>query len=124
MNVNATAGNTVAGEGNAKVRADGLFALLTLLRDVLAHDDSRGITFAGARLDRGVSNLARVRADTGIRSQRMQQEQGKAPADGYYRTETTEQDPRYGFCSGSDAIYAVIAPISRRACKLVRGTSS
>lgn len=74
MNVNATAGNTVAGEGNAKVRADGLFTLLTLLRDGLAHDDSRGITFAGG----GVSNLARVRADTGIRPQRVQQEQERS----------------------------------------------
>ena len=78
MNVNATAGNTVAGEDNAKARADGLFTLLTLLRDGLAHDDSRGITFAGAGLDRGVSNLARVRADTGIRPQRVQQEQERS----------------------------------------------
>ncbi len=75
---NAQAGGTIAGDDKATIRSDSVFTHLMLLRDALLNDDSRGIVFAGDGIDKDIDELARVRADIGVRSQRVEQEQDRS----------------------------------------------
>ena len=75
---NAAAGGAINGQDVAPVRADGVLTHLMALRDALVRDDSRGIVFATDALERDIDDLARVRADIGVRSQRVQQQQERS----------------------------------------------
>ena len=74
----AGSGNTIVGQDVAKVQVDSVFTHLIALRDSLANNDSRGITFAGDGLEGDISSLSRIRADVGVRSQRVEQQQQRS----------------------------------------------
>ena len=64
---------TLTGSDRTNVRVDGLFTTLLDLRDSLANDDERGITFAGERLETDLDRLNRARGLVGGREQRVEQ---------------------------------------------------
>jgi flagellar hook-associated protein 3 FlgL len=64
----------LTGSDRASVRVDSLFSTLVDLRDALQGDDSRGITFAGERLEADVDRLSTARALAGGRTQRLEVE--------------------------------------------------
>ena len=72
------AANQILGEDEAKVRAESLLTHMIDLRDALLNDDSLGITLAGEKMDVDLETLARVRADVGSRSQRVEQQQERS----------------------------------------------
>ena len=74
----AGSGTTIIGEDVAKVQVESVFTHLISLRNSLVNNDSRGITFAGERLEGDLGNLSRVRADVGVRSQRVEQQQQRS----------------------------------------------
>jgi len=74
----AGSGNTIIGQDVAKVQVDSVFTHLIALRDSLVNNDSRGITFAGDGLEGDISSLSRIRADVGVRSQRVEQQQQRS----------------------------------------------
>jgi flagellar hook-associated protein 3 FlgL len=75
---NVGAGGTLAGDDVTKVEVDGILTHMIKLRDSLVNNDSRGITFAGEGLERDIDNLARIRADVGVRSQRVEQQKDRS----------------------------------------------
>lgn len=75
---NAGSGSTIQGKDNSKVQVDSVFSHLIALRNSLEGDDARGITLAGGALEKDIDTLARVRADIGVRAQRVQQQQQRS----------------------------------------------
>jgi flagellar hook-associated protein 3 FlgL len=75
---NAGSGSTIAGDDVAQVVPESLFTHLMSLRDALRNDDSRGITLAGSKIEADIENLARARADVGVRSQRVESQKQRA----------------------------------------------
>lgn len=75
INVNVQGGNRIATGDLATVRVDSVFTHLIALRDSLGKDDTRGITFAGGELERGLDQLAKARADVSVRARRVEQQQ-------------------------------------------------
>jgi flagellin-like hook-associated protein FlgL len=75
---NAGSGSTIAGDDVAQVQPESLFTHLMALRDALRNDDSRGITLAGSKIETDIENLARARADVGVRSQRVESQKKRA----------------------------------------------
>lgn len=75
---NAGTGSSIAGDDNAKVRVESVFTHLMQLRDALAGDDSSGITLAGTHIESDVQTLVKSRADVGVRSQRVEQQQSRS----------------------------------------------
>jgi len=65
----------LTGEDRATVRVDSLFTTLVDLRESLASDDQRGITFAGERLEADLDRLTVARAQVGGRTQRIEASQ-------------------------------------------------
>lgn len=61
----------LTGTDRSTVRVDSLFTTLMDLRDSLAGDDERGITFAGERLEADSERLAVARATVGGRAKRI-----------------------------------------------------
>ena len=86
INKNAGAGNTIAGDDLAKVRVESVFTHLIKLRDALASDDTAGITLAGEAIELDVESQALARAEVGVRSQRVAQQQQRSA-----ELKTTEQ---------------------------------
>ena len=74
----AATGNTINGDDLTTVRVESVFTHLIELRNSLVNDDSRGITFAGEDIEVDISNLARIRADVGVRGQRVEQQQQRS----------------------------------------------
>ena len=74
----AGAGGTINGDDLATVQVEGVFTHMIALRNSLVNDDSRGITFAGEGIEVDLSNLSRARADVGVRSQRVEQQQERS----------------------------------------------
>lgn len=70
----AGAGNTITGGDVATVRSDSVFTHLSMLRDALASDDERMITIAGEGIADDVKRVAKVRAEIGVRGQRVEQD--------------------------------------------------
>jgi flagellin-like hook-associated protein FlgL len=66
---------TLTGEDRATVRVNSLFTTLLDLRDALATDDTRGITFAGELLEADLDRLSSARALVGGRTQRVEASQ-------------------------------------------------
>lgn len=63
---------TLAGSDRATVRVDGLISTLIDLRDALASNNERGITFAGTRLEADLERLSSARATVGTRQARVE----------------------------------------------------
>lgn len=76
--LNAGNGNTIQGQDVAKVRVENVFTHMIALRDSLVNNDSRGITFAGGGLESDLEVVTRARADVGVRSQRVEQQQERS----------------------------------------------
>lgn len=70
----AGSGATVNSGDMAKVRTESVFTHLIMLRDALINNNTQAITDAGERLNNDVDEVASVRARTGIRSIRIQDE--------------------------------------------------
>ncbi|MBL0928177.1 MAG: hypothetical protein IBJ11_11090 [Phycisphaerales bacterium] len=64
-------GATLVGSDRSKVRVDSAISTLIELRQALATNDERGITFAGSRLEADLDRLATARATVGARAQRI-----------------------------------------------------
>ena len=75
---NAGAGGSIIGDDNAKVQVDSIFTHLINLHDALVNDDTAGIVFAGDGMERSIDQLARARADAGVRANRIEQEQERS----------------------------------------------
>ncbi len=78
INIDAGAGNTITGKDAAKVRVENIFTHMINLRDALVSNDSRGITFAGEGIEEDLSSLSRARADVGVRSRQVEQQQERS----------------------------------------------
>lgn len=72
---NAGVGNSIAGDDVAKVRTDSLFTHLIALRNALVENDSAGITLAGEGLERTIDQVAESRAEVGVKTRRIEQQQ-------------------------------------------------
>jgi len=72
---NAGAGGTLSGADVAKVKTDSVFTHLIALRDALRANDSAGITVAGEGLERSIDHVTQARAQVGVKSQRLEQQQ-------------------------------------------------
>lgn len=70
----AGAGSSIVGADRAGVRVESVMTHLMMLRDALRADDSRGITVAGSKIETDLDDVARARADLGVRSQRVSQQ--------------------------------------------------
>lgn len=75
ININSGAGSTIAGEDRAKVRTESVFTHLINLRDALINNDASGITIATEKIQEDNTAVTLVRADVGVRTQRVQDEQ-------------------------------------------------
>lgn len=75
---NAQTGDTIVGQDLAKVRVESIFTHLIELRDALASNDERGIVFAGDRIEVDLEQLAKVRAEVGVRGQLVAQHQERS----------------------------------------------
>ncbi|MCC5828928.1 MAG: hypothetical protein JJU36_05715 [Phycisphaeraceae bacterium] len=75
---NAGSGDVIQGKDMAKVRVESVFTHLIHLRDALATNDERGIVFAGDRMEGDIEQLARVRAEVGVRGQLVAQHQERS----------------------------------------------
>ncbi len=71
---NAGTGNTIVGDDVAQVRVDSVFTHLIDLRDALQNDDTLGITLAGEGIEQSIELIARVRADVGVKAQRLERQ--------------------------------------------------
>lgn len=67
----SVSGATITGEDNATVATDSVFSHLIALRDGLLANDTRRITLAGERITADVNRIAVVRAQAGVRSNRL-----------------------------------------------------
>ena len=75
---NARAGSRIAGDDLTMVRSESIFTHMIHLRDALRGNDSFGITLAGDAIEQDIETLARVRADVGVRSQRIESQQERS----------------------------------------------
>jgi len=69
---NAGAATTLAGDDNAQVRVDSVFTHMINLREALLNNDESGITFAAEGLTQSSDDVARARADVGVRTRRVE----------------------------------------------------
>lgn len=75
---NAAASSSIGGADNATVRVESVLSHLIALRDALQNDDNRGITLAGDALQQDSSTIATVRADVGVKTQQVDQQQKRS----------------------------------------------
>ncbi|MCE9590138.1 MAG: hypothetical protein K8S99_06405 [Planctomycetes bacterium] len=75
---NAGSAGSIRGDDNAKVRVESVFTHLMQLRDALVNNDSSGITLAGSKVEGDTQALVKARADVGVRSQRVTQQQSRS----------------------------------------------
>ena len=75
---NAGGGATIQGDDNATVRAESLFTHLIDLRTALRNDDTHGITIAGSRIEEGLENVSRSRAQVGVNAKRVEHQQRRS----------------------------------------------
>jgi flagellin-like hook-associated protein FlgL len=74
----ADSGGTITGTDVATVRSESVFSHLVMLRDALRNDDERMITLAGEALGADVKRVAKVRAEVGVRGQRIARDAERA----------------------------------------------
>ncbi len=75
---NVRTGGTIVGADVAQVRAESIFTHLIDLHVALVNDDSSGIIIAGDAIEADIESLARVRADVGVRSRQVEQQQRRS----------------------------------------------
>jgi flagellar hook-associated protein 3 FlgL len=63
----------LVGDDVAMIQTESVFTHLTMLREALVGNDSRGITEAGARIEEDLARVATAHAGIGVRSQRVAQ---------------------------------------------------
>ena len=70
----AGAGSAITGDDNAKVRTESIFTHLINLANNLDNNNTLGISIAVENIQKDNANIAQVRANVGVRSQRVTQE--------------------------------------------------
>ncbi len=68
---NAGAGSTITGDDVARERVESIFTHMLMLRDALASNDTQALTEAGGKIEADFKAMASVRAQVGVRSQRV-----------------------------------------------------
>ena len=90
------AGGELISEDRSGVRVDSLFSSLVELRDALASDDQRGISFAAQRLEDDLERVTETRAVLGTRAARVDDQEARLQdirlADEAVRTELRDVD--------------------------------
>ncbi len=74
----AGASTVINGDDVVKVRVESVFTHLMALRDALVADDSTGITFAGGGIEMDIDQVARARAEVGVKAQRVARQQERS----------------------------------------------
>lgn len=75
---NAGSGGTITGGDRTKVRVDSVFTHMINLRNAMESDDTSGITLAGTDIESDSNVVVKARADVGVRSQRIEQQQNRS----------------------------------------------